>query len=403
MQTVIDSQDSPFHAGSSHFMAGQNVICFAKEWDEDPTSNNHVMLEIAKRNRVLWLNSVATRTPRIGQKRDLQRIWRKLGLSFRGPVEVQPGLWTYTPLVLPFPHNPYAVAVNRLLLRGTITTVRRRLGMHRFQLWSFLPNVVDYVDGLGASTVVYYCVDEWSGFTHLDGPRIASLEERLCRRADIVFAASSKLVARKLPFNPKTYLAAHGVDYDLFRQALDPGTPVPDDIAKLAPPIIGFYGTLDDWIDFGLIEHLAKSRPDWNFVLIGKPIVDTRRLELPNVHLLGRRPHSQLPNYCRAFTVGIIPYLITDRMQYVNPIKLREYLSAGVPVVSTPVPEVLHYATHCAIANGGVEFERCIARAIEEDSLERRSARSAAMRLETWEHKVHLVTDRVMELQGEVR
>src|SRR5438552_7451630 len=95
-----------FNPSGETTVTGENIICFAKDWSEDPTSNNHVMRVLARAgNRVLWLNSVATRAPDLTSTHDLQKIARKLRAFADGPVEVEPNLWVYTPLVLPLPHS----------------------------------------------------------------------------------------------------------------------------------------------------------------------------------------------------------------------------------------------------------------------------------------------------------
>jgi hypothetical protein len=100
-------------------MAGENIICFARDWFENPTSNNHVMAELAKRNRVLWLNSVATRTPSMSG-RDIKKIVRKLAGFFKGTKKVQDNLYVYSPIVIPLPYNRTAAAINRWILRITL-------------------------------------------------------------------------------------------------------------------------------------------------------------------------------------------------------------------------------------------------------------------------------------------
>lgn len=382
-------------------LQSQNIICFAKDWNEIATSNNHVMEELARNNRVLWLNSVSTRKPNLASKRDLGRIFAKVGGFLKGPQQVAPSLWIYTPMVIPLPHNRFAKALNRLLLRVTLKQLRRRLGMREFQLWTFLPNVGDYLDRLGESCLVYYCVDEWSLFNYVDGPRIAEAERQLCRRADVVFAVAQSLVEKRRQINPETHLARHGVDQEKFAAALRPEMPLPSDVAGIPRPIIGFCGTLQDWIDFDLLEQLASRRPDWSFVLLGKVLVDVSRFQrFENVHFLGPRPHGQLPNYCKAFSVGIIPYILNERILQVNPVKLREYLSAGLPVVSVPLPEVAGYEPHCTIARSAAEFERAIDAALKNDSPELRRQRSELMRAETWSARVADVTRHVMRVKG---
>lgn len=382
-------------------MIGQNIICFAKDWNEDPTSNNHVMCELAKNNRVLWLNSISTRTPSLTNGRDLRKIVSKLLSFFQGARQVDRQLWVYTPLVLPFPHSRLATLLNRWILQISIRMLRHRMGMHDFQLWTFLPNVADYLGRLGESLAVYYCVDEWSKFSYIAERQTVAAEQQLCRKADIVFATSHALVERRRQYNPETHLATHGVDYELFSQALDRDTPVPADLAALPQPVLGFYGTIQDWVDLELIGYLAARHPEWSIVLIGRVAVDVSALrQYPNVHFLGRRPHHQLPAYCKGLAVGLLPQKVNDLTLHMNPIKLREYLCAGLPVVATALPEVNHYRDHCYIAQNYQEFESAIADALRNDSPQRRLQRNQAMRAETWELKVRQVSAQVMRVKA---
>jgi glycosyltransferase involved in cell wall biosynthesis len=373
------------------------IIAFAKDWNEDPTSNHHVLRELAKTRRVLWLNSLATRTPKLTSARDLGKLRRKLGEFARGPVRVENDLWVFTPLVLPLPHLAAARAANRLTLRATIRALRWRLGLDRFHLWTFLPNVADYIGVLGEELSVYYCVDEWSMFSYLDRQRTVALERRLLGEVDAVFAINHALADAKRAVNPATFVSPHGVDVELFGKALHQDTQVPADLASLPGPVIGFYGTLQDWVDLDLIEGVARARPSWSIALIGQIMVDVARLrQLGNVHLLGRKQHAELPAYCKAFSVGIIPYRREARMAFVNPIKLREYLAAGLPVVSTSVPEVVRYGDRCAIADTAQDFVTAIEAALAADSADARRARAASMQSESWAGRVAEVA-RVIE------
>src|SRR5213075_1969161 len=101
-------------------LRGENIVCFAKDWTEDPTSNNHVMKMLARDNRVLWMNSIATRTPSLTSSRDLGKIVTKLKSFVKGPINVENKLDIYTPVVLPFPHNPIAIRINEQILKQSI-------------------------------------------------------------------------------------------------------------------------------------------------------------------------------------------------------------------------------------------------------------------------------------------
>jgi glycosyltransferase involved in cell wall biosynthesis len=365
------------------------IVAFAKDWHEDPTSNHHVLRELARTRRVLWLNSLATRTPKLSSSRDLGKIWRKLGEFARGPVNVENDLWVMSPLVLPLPHLPAARAINRQVLRATIRALRLRLRIRDFHLWTFLPNTGDYVGTLGEDLAVYYCVDEWSMFAYLDREATVRAERRLLERVDATFAINHALADAKRAVCPATYVSPHGVDHALFARALDDATAVPADLAALPRPRIGFYGTLQSWVDFELIAHVARARPGWSIALIGQQLGDLTAIRgLPNVHLFGQRRHDELPAYCKGFDVGVIPYRIDERMTYVNPLKLREYLSAGLPVVSTAVPEVQRYAHACHVAGTFDEFVAGIERALGEGERATRLARSEAMKSETWSARV---------------
>ena len=382
-------------------MAGENIVCFAKDWNGDPTSVTHVMQQLARTNKVLWLNSIATRTPNLSKKGDLSRIAAKL-LSFaQGPRRIHDNLWVYTPIVLPLPHNPIATALNRRILRLSVGMLRRKLKMKEFQLWAWPPTAAEYVDVLGQALTVYYCADAWPEFSSVDTQKMAALDDYLSKRADIVFATGHALTAEKLRVNPNTYLATHGVSYQQFLKALDPNLETPADIADCKQPIIGFYGLVEDWMDQDLLATLAEKHPEWTIVLIGKVCVDVSRLEQhANIRILGQKPHSELPAYCKQFAVGILPHKINALTLHMNPIKLREYMSAGLPVVSTALPEVQQYGSLCAATDSYDAFEQAIISAIQNDSPEQRQLRSAQMSTETWEHKVQQLMTVVIKVRS---
>ncbi|HKA29983.1 MAG TPA: glycosyltransferase, partial [Candidatus Binatia bacterium] len=320
-------------------MTGGNIVCFAKDWDGHPTSNTHVMRLLARRNRVLWLESVAMRVPRPGSSRDLRRIVRRVAAAARGPRRVEADLWVASPLVLPLPYSPWAAALNGRLLQRTVRRLCQRLEMDRFQVWTFLPTAGDYARVLGGRPLVYYCVDDWAHSPDYDGARVREAEARLCQVADVVFATSRALVADKRRWNSHTHHAPHGVDYAHFARALDPALPVAAEVAGLGRPVLAVVGLLDWRIDTGLLAALADRRPDWSLALVGPVHADLRALAArPNVHLLGRLPYTRLPAVLKGCAVGLVPFVADEYTRHIDPVKLREYLSAGLPVVATAPP-----------------------------------------------------------------
>jgi glycosyltransferase involved in cell wall biosynthesis len=319
----------------------------------------------------------------------------------RGAVNVENDLWVATPLVLPLPQSEIANKINRQILRFTIQALRAQLGIDKFHLMTFLPNTAPYVGTLGEELAIYYCVDEWATFPGLDREGTIAMERQLLERVDATFTTSLALRDKKAKYCKTTFLAPHGVDYAKFARAIDDSLAVPADLAALPGPKIGFFGTLRDFLDYELMAAVAKARPDWSLALIGQELCDIGPLRaLPNVHLLGQKRHDELPAYCKGFDVGLIPYRIDDDVKFINPLKLREYLSAGLPVVSTNMPEVQPYARLCHIADTPEQMIAAIEQALTEGSRETRNARSAGMANETWQARVGAILAVVDQLEA---
>lgn len=202
---------------------------------------------------------------------------------------------------------------------------------------------------------------------------------------------SHALQEAKAPLNPNTILVTHGVDYEHFSKAVTEDLAVPEDIKDIPHPILGFFGLIRDWVDLDLLAEVCRLRPDWHVVLIGDSTVNLAPYRgIPNMHFLGRRPYADLPAYCKAFDVGLIPFRMNELTKAVNPIKLKEYLAAGLPVVSTPLPEVRLYDHLVEVVEDARAFaasvESCLAQGADV-----RSERSRSMASETWAEKVSFI------------
>jgi glycosyltransferase involved in cell wall biosynthesis len=361
------------------------MLCFGHDWSGDPLSKTHIMRILARDNRILWINSIGYRAPTASAS-DFRRIVNKLKAAAQPVKEIERNLWVLNPLAIPAYGIPAMRVVNRALLRLQVVRAMRRLGFRRPINWVFNPTAAVVAGALGEDTLVYYCVDEFTAFSSIAG-QLAELEAQLLRRADLVFVSSEKLRESKSANNARTILVRHGVEFEHFRKALDPSTEVPADIANLPRPIIGYFGLMaDDWIDIPLMVDVAKHFSTGSMVLLGKVTTDISRLTaLPNVHVLGRKPFSSLPAYCKGFDVAINPFPINEVTLNSNPLKVREYLAAGLPVVSTRIPEV-EVLGKCHIAEGSASFIAGVQEALRDPGP--KSERSESMRAESWEGRV---------------
>lgn len=345
------------------------IIAFAPDWDGEYTASHHVLRELAKTRRVVWLNLT-------GPSDSIKGLGKKLLEMMRGPVRVEHDLWVATPIALSTPEHPMARMLDRWLVEAFVRAIRGRLGIDRFQLWSFLPSVQPYL-GMGEALSVYYCDNHGE-------------DAELLSQVDAVFAATHDLADAKRERNPSTFVAPHGVDHAMFARALDPEIKIPAELAALRYPRIGFAGDLRE-LDVELIADLARMRPAWSIALIGQP---TGALpQLPNVHLLGARGRDELPAFYAGLDVGLLPY-----RGHVNPLQLRECLAAGRAVVSTPMPEVERYLGLCQIARDAPGFVAAIEKILATDSRAARLSRSAAVADETWTSRIECMTRRLDEL-----
>jgi glycosyltransferase involved in cell wall biosynthesis len=321
-------------------LAGRDVLCFSHDWSGDPLSKTHLMRLLARDNRVLWVNSIGYRAP-TASRRDAGRAFRKLVAAAAPLHQPIPNLFVLNPLIIPAHGRPRIRDFNRWFLRLQVRRAMRKLGMRRAINWVFNPAAALIAGTLDEDILIYYCVDEYAAFSGVAPDHLRSLERELLAKADLVVASSQRLLNSKRMARPDAVLVRHGVDWRHFRAALDPMTRVPSDLASLPRPVLGYFGLLsEDWVDVGLIAHLARSLPNTTLALIGRQTMDLSALRgLANVHLLGHRPYTSLPSYCKGFDAAMIPFPISEVTLNANPLKAREYLAAGLPVISTDIPE----------------------------------------------------------------
>lgn len=367
----------------SRALEGRDHICFGHDWTGDPLSKTHLMRAMASEGRVLWINSIGYRAP-TASTRDIKRIFSKLK-QFATPVrEVEKNLWVLSPVAIPAYGVPGMQEVNRQILRLQIRAVQKKLGFSRVINWVFNPAGTVVAGSLGEDKIVYYCVDEFTAYSDAGTPALVRMEKELLEKADLTVVSAQSLLDSKSKLTKKCVLIRHGVRYDVFKAALDPATKIPDEIASLPKPVIGYFGLMaDDWIDNELLIKVAKAFPNGSLVLLGKVTTDMSKVTaLPNVHLLGRKPFEALPGYCKGFDVALNAFPINDVTLNANPLKVREYLAAGLPVVSSRIPEVEVLGDKVFIADNHEEFVAKVKLALEDPGPT--EARSLSMKDETW-------------------
>jgi glycosyltransferase involved in cell wall biosynthesis len=217
--------------------------------------------------------------------------------------------------------------------------------------------------------------------------RVERAEAEIARRADVVFATSQGLRRRLAAHRAAVHLLPNGVDAERFCVADRAAAPA--QIARLPRPVLGYFGTLGAWVDFDLVGRLASQRPEWSFVFVGpgRPSSAARLGAFPNVQFLGPVPYDELPRYAAGFDVGLIPFKLNELTWHVHPIKALEYLAAGLPAVSTPLPDLEGLAGHVRFATTPFKWLVAIEECLHPDasSLECVQARRAMVQGRSWQ------------------
>lgn len=379
---------------------GKTIICFASGWDYHPTSKHHVMRLLAEHNQVIWVNWHASRRPRVHLP-DLWSVISKLAQIRRGPRQVSDSFTVLTPGQLPLPGSNLARKLNAMMVRRAIHRVLEKLPPQPVQIWSFAPDVAEMAGAFSEELVLYYCVDAFGEFPGYDRELIERRERELIARSDLVVTTSRPLYDAKRKLHPEVHLVQHGVDHELLSRGLNESLPCPEDLARLPRPIMGFVGMIGEWVDLDLVAALARTRPDASLVMIGPELTNRGPCAgLPNVHFLGSRDHKLLPAYLHHFDVGLIPFRHVPLTHNANPIKLYEYVAAGLPVVSTPLPAVDAVDDAVWLAEDVNQWATACARAARRNDPEARRHRSERMRAESWPARLDQIGAIIARIQG---
>jgi glycosyltransferase involved in cell wall biosynthesis len=360
-------------------ISGRDIVYISSiEWSFLWQGHQEIARRLAEAgNRILYVENTGVRAPSL---RDAGRValrlrrWAAAARS-EGVREVAPNIYVCSPLVMP-PFGPrWRRQLNRRLFLPVIRRAARRLGMRDPLFWTYLPTdtTLDLISLMRGprSGVVYYCVADFSQLTpHAE--RLRRSERETVEASDVVFTNCSALARQFEPWNRHVHVFPFGVNLEKFPLDLgDEKNAAParlqgaangrveaaegvrrpvgagGDAATLDTlpgPVIGYVGGMHRHVDFGMLEEMARARPDWSWVCVGVLQTDVRELaSLPNVHLLGQRPHGELSEYVRRFDVCIVPYVNSVYTETVVPTKINEYLAVGKPVVSTDLPPIREF------------------------------------------------------------
>lgn len=386
------------------------LLCFGgNDWWYH--NRDHIDVQMARQfvrfANVMYVNSIVMQKLDIKHgNKFISKVIRKVRSICRGLKSSGHGFWVYSPLSLPVHHIAWLRPLNTIILQSQLCFVTRMIEMRNPIIWVACPAACDTALKLKRCRLVYQRTDRFEDYPNIDIKTIIRYDRKLKAEADLTLFVNTQLYEEEVSQCKKAIFLDHGVDFEMFASA-EQNPYRPTDITDIPKPIVGYFGALDEHkLDISFLETLSELLAEISFVFVGKISLQFSRLaERGNVWLLGQKDYKQIPHYGKCFDVAIIPWRHNQWTAAANPIKLKEYLALGKPIVSTPAfTELQLYLDVVSVADTAEGFAGCIEKALAEDGSERIATRREKVKNATWDDKVGLVLKELFgkdtDLQG---
>jgi glycosyltransferase involved in cell wall biosynthesis len=365
------------------------LVVFSDEWNGLPFSCKHILRHFLPEVPLVWIQTIGLRSPKMTLF-DITRATRKLATwitkNEARKDSVSENLFILDPLQIPYNQVKFVREINKRLVIRTLNKFNRNRPLYQRVVITTWPFVGNLIGSLREVISIYYRVDDFSEYPGVNKNYIICCERELMEKVDLVAASARNLMPDSVKGRTVKYLP-HGVEYDHFALKTK-GASEELPIKKVPRPRIGFLGFINSWVDLELVSATAVEYPNWSFVFIGPSQVPTSSLpKAKNIHFLGPISYDEVPLYAGHFDVGLIPFKTNTLTKSVNPLKLMEYFAMGLPVVSTPLPEVIKYQDHAMIASNPKSFGAAIRTALDHDSDEKRRSRQKLAKTHSWKSR----------------
>lgn len=351
-----------------------NLLCFSHlRWNFVYQRPQHLLSRAASQCRVwyieepIWNDTVSLDIRNVAKNLTVVVPYLPRGLDEQSAIRLQRQL------------------INQLIDQQNITD---------FIAWYYTPMALPFTDHLKPKLVLYDCMDELSAFLGAS-PQLIEQEQRLLDKANVVFTGGYSLYEAKKKRHSSVYAFPSCIDYTHFcparSSASQTGLNDPADQTATPHPRIGYSGVIDERLNLELLRELASRRPDWHFVLLG-PVVKIDPATLPtgpNLHYLGMKDYKELPAYFSNWQIAMMPFAINESTRYISPTKTPEYLAAGLPVVSTPIRDVVRTYekwSRVTIADTASAFETGISASLHQSAGSDESELDQFLRTQSWDH-----------------
>ncbi len=365
-----------------------SLLVFSDDWGRHPSSCQHLVAQLLAEYPVCWVNTIGTRRPALNLatvRRGLEKAGQWLRPAKAEDAQRPAGLKVVSPKMWPWFSHPRDRWLNRrLLLRGLAPIVEAM--PQPVRAITTLPIVADLVGSLPVQRWVYYCVDDFSVWPGLDQQAMAEMEQDLVSRVDVLLAVSENLQERLAALGREAALLTHGVDLDHWQSSREQ-LPLPQ-LGGVERPLAVFWGVVDQRMDVDFLRHLAGAMREGTIVLAGpQQEPDPALWQIPRVHYLPPLPYNELPRLAAEARVLIMPYRDLPVTRAMQPLKLKEYLATGKPVVVRQLPAAQAWADYLEQTATAAEFSAAVRRHLETEPASASQAPPDRLRQESWAAK----------------
>lgn len=382
-------------ASQEQLLKDQNIIVFGEDFGRHAHSLEHLLRPLFPYNQWIWVETIGIRSPKFSIY-DLRRIFEKLTKWFKPQVthegiEVPENITIVRPLMIPF--NQYGIIrrLNRWSVNRTVGRALQARGMATVLSIYSIPNAADYIGDFNETLKVYVCVDEFSLWPGLNYKMVKNMEDLLLKKSDLVFATSKSLQKTKSNGKSETFLLTHGVEFQHFNIG-------PKALSSNHPLQICYFGLFDERSDQKILKDIASSLPEEQIHIYGNVVCSIDELtNFKNIHFHGPVPYKKLPQVISAMDIFILPYVRNELTENINPLKLKEYLSTGRPVIATGLPEVAAYKDHLYLGNDSQDFIEHIKAIKAGKSLDTQKTLEYLAANETWVAKAKFFSSEILK------
>ena len=379
------------------------VVLYGPPWDQPAQLSKHQFAGLwARDRRVLYVEAPINPISFITRKEEARKLWRRYK---NGPEKISDNLWVTTFFYpLPFRGRRYLFGgewintINQYFVMGKLKKQLSELNFVNPILFIGGAHALPLLDDYKDSFKIYHCSDDYT-LVQSFPQSFKTIEKKFIKKCDLIITTADELKRSKQHLNSNIISISNGANIDHFSQTQKSHIKIAEELKQISNPIVGYIGTIFEWINQDWIYYAAEENSNYSFIFIGPITTNISKLKnRKNIYFLGPRPYEDLPKYLKAFSIAIIPFTIDGVTLKASPIKFYEYLASGVPIVSTALPDLEPFKEISSLVTTKDEFNKQIIALINNDSNELKSKRMEIAKSYSWEARFNQMNEHIDQI-----